>query len=108
MAVFSEGKILFDKVTVQSGSSESFDFSLSGGPNAINQPFSLTDAATLYDRGKIEAGSYTVVEGSELWWTLENIVLNGDLDSSSTIDLVTRTVTIDVDPGEIITVTFKN
>ena len=39
------GSIVVDKVTAPSGDPQSFPFTLTGGPDSINQGFSLTDAA---------------------------------------------------------------
>src|SRR5207344_623900 len=39
------GEILVDEVTVPAGDAQSFPFSLTGGPDAVSQPFSLTDAS---------------------------------------------------------------
>ena len=52
-------------------------------------------------------GTYTVTEETLAGWSLTNLVIN-DPDNGSSIDLVTRTATIDVDINENITVTFTN
>ena len=53
-------------------------------------------------------GSFMITEGMVIGWTNTNIVISGDTDGGSTIDLPNRKATIDLDPGENITVTFEN
>jgi CSLREA domain-containing protein len=55
----------------------------------------------------LAAGVYTVVEQPVANWNLAALVID-DPDGGSTIDLGTGTATIDLDPGETITVTFTN
>jgi hypothetical protein len=74
------------------------DAGVAGGDNA------LLNSATFIN---IIPGTYTVTEAALAGWTLTNLVIN-DPDNGSSIDLVTRTATIDVDPNENITVTFTN
>jgi len=86
------------------------DFHFTG---TIGAAFDLDDDAdgtlpNFKDFLNVAAGTYTVIEGSETWWTLSNIVITGDTDSGSTVNLGARTATLDVDPGEDITVTFTN
>jgi uncharacterized repeat protein (TIGR01451 family) len=52
-------------------------------------------------------GSYTITEAELAGWSLVDIVFDNPDDGSS-IDLATGTATIDLDPGEKITVTFTN
>jgi hypothetical protein len=55
------------------------------------------------------AQTYTVTEGAVPGWKLSGIVIiAGDLDNGSTVDVPNRTVDIDLDPGEQITVKFVN
>jgi uncharacterized repeat protein (TIGR01451 family) len=49
------GKIIVDKITIPSGSSQSFNFTTDAG-----LPFSLTDASTPWDSGLIDPGTYYV------------------------------------------------
>jgi tRNA A37 threonylcarbamoyltransferase TsaD len=85
------------------------DFSFSGTLGA----FSLDDDAdpTLPSNqlfGNLVPGSYTVTEAALAGWDLTNLVLSGDTDNGSVINVAGRTVTIDLDPGETITATFTN
>ncbi len=52
-------------------------------------------------------GTYVVTESALAGWDLTNLVIN-DPDNGSSVDLVARTATIDMDAGESITVTFTN
>ncbi|HXF05918.1 MAG TPA: hypothetical protein VNM72_10955 [Blastocatellia bacterium] len=52
-------------------------------------------------------GSYTVTEGAVPGWALTNLVCT-DPDNVTTVDLNTRTATIDLDAGETVKRTFTN
>jgi len=91
------GKIIVDKVTDPSGSSQSFDFTTSYG-----SPFSLTDAATPNDSGDLlpssEGGLYSVSESAVAGWELTS----ASCDDGSPVNA------IDLGPGETVTCTFYN
>ena len=53
-------------------------------------------------------GTYVIAEDAVAGWILSGLQVAGDLDVGSTIDLDNRTVTLDVDPGENISVMFIN
>ncbi len=54
-------------------------------------------------------GTYTIVEDAlAAGIILEGITIEGDLDDGSVIDLANRTITVDLDQDEDITVTFNN
>jgi len=53
------------------------------------------------------SGTYIVTEAAESGWDLSGLVIV-DPDGGSSVDLVNRTATIDLDVGENITVTFTN
>ncbi len=103
------GQIIVDKVTNPSGELQLFDFALTGGPDAINQAFQLADATTPYNSGAIKPGTYSVAETLPSGWTLTDITIT-TLDSSDTsiIDVPNGETTIDLDPGETVTVTYTN
>jgi hypothetical protein len=96
---YQPGHIVIDKVTDPSGSPQSFDFALTGGPSALNQSFSLTDAATPHDSGAVLPGSgYNAAETLPPGWQLTSATCN---DGSPVNN-------IDVAPGETVTCTFTN
>ncbi len=93
------GHIIVDKTTNPSGDPTSFAFTLTGGPSAINQSFSLTDAAAPYDSGGIQPGSgYNVAETVPGGWSL----------TSATCSDGSAVGNIDLSPGEKVTCTFTN
>ena len=55
----------------------------------------------------VTPGTYVVSESALAGWDLTNLVIN-DPDGGSSINLATRTATIDLDAGESITVTYTN
>src|SRR6185369_3533862 len=50
------GRILVDEVTSPSGDPQAFTFTLTGGPDAISQAFSLTDGSAPQDSGFVRPG----------------------------------------------------
>jgi len=97
-----KGHILVDKVTDPSGDSQSFEFSPSYGSS-----FSLADTSTPNDSGALVPGTYNVTETVPSGWDLTNINIV-DPDGGSSFDLGTKQATIDLDPGESVTVKFTN
>lgn len=93
------GRILIDKVTDPAGDPQSFDFTLSGGPSALAQSFSLTDASAPHDSGEVLAGAgYSASETLVAGWDLASATCNDGSPVSN----------IDVSPGETVTCTFVN
>ena len=93
------GRIIIDKVTVPSGDSQSFAFTLTGGPSSLNQSFNLTDAATPHDSGTVLPGSgYSAEETVPAGWKLQ----------SATCSDGSPVTNIDVAAGETVTCTFTN
>jgi len=90
------GKIIVDKVTDPSGSSQSFDF-LVTGPSYIDS-FSLTDTAAPHDSGWIKLGTYAVSETVLAGWVLTSAVCS---DGSPVNNII-------LDPGETVIVTFTD
>jgi hypothetical protein len=54
------------------------------------------------------AGTYYLGEAVPAGWTLKDIVITGDNDHGSSINVGNRTIDVDLDDGELITVVFKN
>jgi len=93
------GYILVDKVTDPSGATTSFDFALTGGPSALNQNFSLTDADPPRDSGPIPAGSgHSVTETVPSGWDLTGATCSDGSDPSAIV----------LAPDETVTCTFNN
>jgi plastocyanin len=92
------GKINVDKVTHPGGESQSFPFALTGGPDSVNQTFSLTDAGTPHDSGDLKAGTYSVAETVPAGWELTGAICDDGSPPGA----------IAVAPGETVTCTFTN
>ena len=101
----ARGKILVEKVTIPDGSTQSFEFNPSWDTN-----FFLQDGDDAEDSGFLEPGTYTVQELVPDGWDLTNVTFttSDGTDSSSWTGQPSDTATIDLDPGETITVTFTN
>ena len=98
------GKIVIDKVTQPSSSTESFDFSSTAG-----DPFSLTNAATPHEYTGLTSGLYTVTEAAESGWDLTNLQCVDSISPAGTsTSLSTRVASISLQPGETVTCTFTN
>jgi hypothetical protein len=94
------GTIIIDKVTDPAGDPASFDFTLTGGPSALNDSFSLTDTATPFEHGDLLPGSgYSAAE--------VGIPANWDLTSATCSD-GSPVTNIDVGIKETVTCTFTN
>ncbi len=105
ITLLPRGRIIVEKQTNPDGSTSEFTFT-----NSWTDPFLLQDGHQ-HDSGSLAAGTYTVREKLPVpgVWLLDNIViLGGDTDGGSTVDLQTCTATIDLDPGEVIRVAFTN
>lgn len=96
------GSITVDKVTV--GDDASFSFDASGGTLPEYGDFSLTGAATPNTQ-VLKPGAYSVTEGALPGWELANLTCN---DANGSVNLGTRTATINLAPGEDVSCTFTN
>ncbi|HEU5264215.1 MAG TPA: hypothetical protein VFU34_06225, partial [Gaiellaceae bacterium] len=93
------GSIVVDKVTAPSGDPQSFPFTLTGGPDSINQGFSLTDAATPHNSGLVKPGTYVAAETTvPPGWDLTGQTCSDGSSPSS----------ISLEAGETVTCTFTN
>ena len=90
------------------GSSQNFTFT---SADADLDAISLTPVAngtassSTFSKG---AASYVISEDALINWQLTNFSCTGDSDSGTTVNLASRTATIDLDPGEDIVCTFTN
>ncbi len=97
------GKIVVDKVTYDAngnplpGNPTVFDFVLSGGPESINVPFSLTDASAPFT-STVVSGTYAVTETVPGGWQLYSATCS----DGSPVNAV------NVQAGETVTCTFNN
>ena len=92
---YRPGKIIVDKVTDPSESTQSFDFTTDAGAS-----FSLADLDTPWDSGWIVPDDYYVDETVPPGWELTSAITDDD-DGSDPASIV-------LDPGEIVHVTFYN
>lgn len=92
------GLIRIDKVTVPSGSSQLFAFTLQGGPSGLDSAFSLADATTPYQAVVRPGVGYSAAETPAAGWDL----------TSFTCDDGSNPLSIDVSPGETVTCTATN
>ncbi|MCL2475475.1 MAG: hypothetical protein FWE73_00005, partial [Candidatus Bathyarchaeota archaeon] len=97
-----EGSFSVTKLTNPSSASTAFNFVTSAPPGS----FSLTDGTT-WNSGNLAPGSYTVTEIAQAGWDLTNIIIN-DPTNNSYVDLATRTVFINLDQGETISILYQN
>lgn len=101
------------KVTVPGSDPQDFSFSLTG--DAVPATLELdTDPGSMFTGSSLawsvvpdDLGAYTITEGSVAGWTLTNLACIGAGDDSS-VDLGTRTATLDIDAGELVLCTFTN
>jgi Prealbumin-like fold domain len=94
------GTIVIDKVTDPAGSDASFDFTLTGGPSALNEAFSLTDTATPFSVSGLQPGTgYSAAEvGIPAGWQLDDATCDDGSDPAN----------IDLGQSETVTCTFEN
>ena len=92
------GTIIIDKVTEPVLDPQVFAFTLSGGPDGINQVFNLTDAATPHDSGLQKPGMYNAAEAVPEGWDLTSATCSDDIDPGC----------INLQAGETVTCTFTN
>jgi hypothetical protein len=98
-AYTERGRIVIDEITQPAGDSQSFAFTLSGGPDGSNVAFSLTDAATPYRSSVLRPGTYAAgqTDPGEAWDA-----------TGATCDDGSQPAAIALAPGETVTCTFRN
>jgi hypothetical protein len=95
----SRGMIVIDQATIPAGDPQVFQFTLTGGPGALNESFGLDDAAPPYRTGTVRPGTYSAVQqDAGPGWDLTSVVC----DDGSPADAIV------LDPGETVTCTFTN
>jgi len=97
------GTIVIQKTAIEDNGT--FGFSGSGGIGS----FSITTSSGSGARSfSLAPGTYTVTENTPpTGWAFQRLVCT-DPDGGTTVDLNTRTATIDLDAGETVTCTFTN
>ena len=93
------GRILVDEVTIPGGDPQSFPFTLQGGPDAVDQGFTLAHASALHDSGTLRPGTYNVLQGSvgDAWDLTSAVCSDGSSPAA-----------VSLQPGETVTCTFTN
>jgi hypothetical protein len=94
----SKGYIVVDKVTNPGEELQSFEFKLTGGPDILDEDFSLTDTGDPWDSGYLKPGMYNVTETTPSGWFQE----------STTCDDGSDPLNIQLGAGETVTCTFTN
>lgn len=103
-------KIIVDKVTDPSQSTQEFNFNLNGGPDEqvgdvsfpITEEFSLTDQATPHQSQNLIPGTYSVAESPLAGWDLTNAVCTSALGNNEDPSA------IELSAGEVVNCTFTN
>lgn len=101
------GRIVIDKTAL--GGDATFDFTTSG-TGGLPASFQITTSSGSGSQtfNNIAPGTYTVTESNPpAGWDFTDLVCV-DPDGGTTVDIGTRTATIDLDTGEIITCTYTN
>ena len=93
------GQIVVDETTVPAGDPQAFPFSLSGGPVAFSDSFSLTDAAAPHASVLIRPGTYAATQSP--------IPSGWDITSASCDD-GSSPAAIRLDPGETVHCAFTH
>ena len=93
------GQIVIDETTVPAGDPQAFPFSLSGGPVAFSDSFSLTDAAAPHASVLIRPGTYAAAQSP--------VPPGWDLTSASCDD-GSAPGAIHLDPGETVRCAFTH
>jgi len=93
------GRILVDEVTTPSGDPQAFSFTLTGGPGAISQAFTLTDSSAPHDSGFVSPGTFAITQGA--------IPADWDFTGASCSD-GSPVSAVAVGAGETVTCTFRH
>ncbi|MEZ0395424.1 MAG: hypothetical protein ABWK53_03195 [Anaerolineales bacterium] len=92
-------------VIVKHTSGDDATFNFSGSLGNFNLTTSGATASQTFANQM--SGAYTVTEAASAGWTLTGLLCT-DPDGGSTVNPLTRTAVIDLDPGETVTCTFTN
>jgi hypothetical protein len=100
------GSITVNKVTIPAGRADSFAFTVSGGPDALADAFTLTDAAAPHVTLDVRPGTYRIAEAAAPGWVLVGATCSGG--PFGTGGPYTPGSDIALGPGESIACTFTN
>jgi hypothetical protein len=92
------------KLTIPSGSSQLFGFVTAGGPDALNDPFSLMDTG-IHVTSDIKPGSYSVTETVPAGWTPGATCVGGAFGSG---EVYSNGSSFQVNAGDQVVCTFTN
>lgn len=99
------GYIVIDKQTVPPDE-QVFTFDVTGPDGYSQLDIELNDAAEPWDSGRIQPGTYSIVEDPVSGWSLTNVEIRDPNDNSPGWD--GEKYVIYLDPGEVIVVIFTN
>ncbi len=102
------GEVIINKTTVPAGSTHSFGFTTT---NSLASAFNLTGetgANRTKDITDVQAGSYSVSEGSTTGWTLTGISCTATGTGTSVTGTTLPTASFTVAAGGLVTCTFTN
>ena len=109
---YRTGIIRVDKVTDPAGAGHIFSYTLTGGPRAVNIPFTQTDAGAPWSSGPIAAGAaYSIEEQQDTGWTLTSVVCNNAAGQPISVTWTPGTGIasgITLAAGDVITCVFNN
>lgn len=104
--VKKRGRITVDKVTAPSGDGQQFNFTVSGGPDAVNEVFQLADATAPHTTQSLRPGAYSISEDAQTGWDLSGVTCTGGQFGGGGTYL--NGGTINTDWGDVINCTFTN
>lgn len=105
--VKKRGRITVDKVTAPSGDPQLFDFTVAGGPDAVNDMFQLADATAPHTTISLRPGAYSITEAARSGWDIGAISCSGGQFGAGG-GAYTNGGTINLDWGDLVTCTFSN
>jgi hypothetical protein len=99
------GSITVTKETTPAGASQSFDFTVAGGPASVVDTFPLADGDA-HQTASVRPGTYTITEVAPPGWSLQGATCVGGPFGGGGV--YTSGTPIVLDPGESIACTFTN
>jgi hypothetical protein len=91
------GTVKVDVVTTPSADPQTFGFTLTGGPDAVSNAFSLADGTTPFDSGLVRPGTYvSTAQATPAGWDLASVSCSDGSNPSA----------IGLSAGEAVTCTY--